>query len=567
LDIALLNNFDPMIYAQATFWKAEITYRKGNYREAAKGYDVFLSLSKAKETQEYATAFYNSGYADFKLKNYRSALNKFAEFQKNKTNSISDKMLSDAYNRMGDCYYMLPDLQNAYKQYNKVIEMNVYDVDYALYQRAMTEGGLQRPDAKIATLKLLESKYPKSPYLIESQYEIANTYYERGQSAEAAKEYSAFIEKNPRNLLTKSALLKLGSIYYNTEQDEKALDIFKSVVKNYPNSEESVTALKNIENIYTSNGNVSEFFTYVRDVSPAKVTISYQDSVTYKAASEKYFDRKFPEAEKGFDSYIQQFPEGTFITHAHFYLAECAVRRSDYQKALPAYEFVIKQQNEQFLTNALLNAAEIYFMNKEYNNALVYLNLIETQYMASLLPTQSLAVMLNKLRCYYGNNDYANAISSGESILKEEKASNEIKEEARTMIARSALALNNYELATTHFTVLSKQSKSEIASESMYNLAYIEFAKGNMDAAEKKIFEIIANISHDYWQAKSYILLGDIYVKKGNTFQAKYTYQSIVENYDGDDDLKQMATDKYNAIIEKENAVNEEQKEQDENNE
>jgi TolA-binding protein len=336
------------------------------------------------------------------------------------------------------------------------------------------------------------------------------------------------------------------------------LELFKTIIKNYPNTDESTAALKRIESIYTSNGNVEEFFTYVRGVSSVKITVSYQDSVTYKAASEKYFNRNFTDAEKGFDAYIEKFPQGAFITDAHFYLAECAARRSDYQKALPAYEFVIKQQDEQFLTTALLNAAEIYCLNKEYNNALTYLNVLEHR---ELLPTQNIAVMVNKLQCYYGNNDYANAISSGENILKEEKASNDDREQARAIIARSALALKDYNLAATHFTVLSKQSKSEIASEAMYNLAFIEFAKENMDAAEKKIFEIIANISHDYWQANSYVLLGDIYVKKGNTFQAKYTYQSIMENYDGDDDLKQIATDKYNAIIEKENAVNQGEKE------
>jgi len=555
-DIALLNNFDPAVYAQASFWKAEIAYRAGNYQEAAKRYDAYQSLQKARETQEFPMSFYNSGYAHFQLKNYKTALSKFTDFQKYKTNSADNKIVADAHNRMGDCYFMLSELQNAHNQYNQVIQLNMYDVDYALYQRAMTEGFLRQFDAKIATLKLLESKYPKSPYVTESQYEVANTHYAKGQNAEAIRGYTAFVEKNPRNPMAKSALLKLGSIYYNTEQDEKALEIFKSVVKNYPNTEEASIALKNIENIYTSNGNVEEFFTYIRSISSAKITVSYQDSVTYKSASEKYFNRNFADAEKGFDSYIKQFSEGTFIVNAQFYMAECAVRRSDYKKALPAYEFVIKRQDEQFLTTSLLNAAEIYVLNKEYNNALTYLEMLDHR---ELLPTQAIAVMVNKLNCYWGNRDYARATACGENILKEEKASNGDKEQARIIIARSALALKDYNLATTHFTALSKQGKSEIASEAMYNLAFIEYSKGNMEAAEKKIFEIIANISHDYWQANSYILLGDIYVKKGNTFQAKYTYQSIMENYEGED-LKQVATEKYNAIVAKENAGNKEQK-------
>jgi hypothetical protein len=60
--------------------------------------------------------------------------------------------------------------------------------------------------------------------------------------------------------------------------------------------------------------------------------------------------------------------------------------------------------------------------------------------------------------------------------------------------------------------------------------------------------------------------LGDIYLEKGNSFQAKHTYLSIIENYDGED-LKQIATEKYDKIIEKENAIEEEQKRQNQNDE
>ena len=70
----------------------------------------------------------------------------------------------------------------------------------------------------------------------------------------------------------------------------------------------------------------------------------------------------------------------------------------------------------------------------------------------------------------------------------------------------------------------------------------------------KTIFEILTNISNDYWLAKSYILLGDIYLQKGNSFQAKHTYMSIIENYDGED-LRQMAKEKYDAIIQQEEAL------------
>ncbi|MDR2409025.1 MAG: tetratricopeptide repeat protein [Bacteroidales bacterium] len=562
-DFAMTNNFDAIIYAQAIFWKAEIAYRKGDYSASQKGYSLFLSLTQAKFTEEYPMALYNGGYADFKSKQYRNALNKFLDFQKLEKLVKDKRIISDACNRTGDCYFMLSELNNAKAQYQKVIDQKLYDVDYALYQYAQSEGGLRQFDEKIKTMQVLEKTYPKSPYIVEAQYEIANTYFARGQNREAATAYQVFVTNNPRNPIAKTALLKLGSIYYNIEEDEKALEVFKSIVSNYPNSEEASIALKNIENIYTTNGNVDEFFVYVRGVSFANITTSYQDSVMYNSATEKYFNRKFSEAEKSFENYIHQFPEGVFIVNAHFYLAECALNNTDNKKALRGYEYVIQHENEHFLTTSLMNAANILYAQKEYDKALSYYRLLEQK---TILPTQKIEAMLGEALCYQEMNNYALAITIADALLKEEKASNDIKGTARAIIARSAMASENYDLAKTEYTALSKQNKSEIVSEALYALAYIEYKKGDLDHAEKKIFEVLTNISHDYWLAKSYILLGDIYLEKGNSFQAKHTYQSIIENYDGED-LKQIATDKYNKIIEKENAINQEQEKQNQQNE
>ena len=40
--------------------------------------------------------------------------------------------------------------------------------------------------------------------------------------------------------------------------------------------------------------------------------------------------------------------------------------------------------------------------------------------------------------------------------------------------------------------------------------------------------------SYEYWIAKTFILIADNYYAQGNSFQAKATLESIVQNYDGD---------------------------------
>ena len=40
--------------------------------------------------------------------------------------------------------------------------------------------------------------------------------------------------------------------------------------------------------------------------------------------------------------------------------------------------------------------------------------------------------------------------------------------------------------------------------------------------------------SYEYWVAKAFVLMADNYSALGNSFQAKATLESIIQNYDGD---------------------------------
>ena len=70
--------------------------------------------------------------------------------------------------------------------------------------------------------------------------------------------------------------------------------------------------------------------------------------------------------------------------------------------------------------------------------------------------------------------------------------------------------------------------------------------------AEKSAFEVINKSgSYDYWVTKSYILLGDIYFRQKDYFNAKATFQSIVDNSIVPE-FKKEAQEKLNRVIDEE---------------
>ncbi len=542
--------YDPKVYAQAMCWHAEACYQQQKYEDAVTGYSRFFATEGAPQIAEYAQAYYNAGYAHFKNRQYSHALQHFLNFEKIGGAKDNKRLEADADNRIGDCYFMLSDLKKAQQYYEKTIALGVYDVDYAMYQRAQALGNMDRYSEKIAVMDQLQKQYPQSDYAAGALLETADTYLSIGQNEKAAEIYKAYIDKYPNNTDTKGVMLKLGMVYFNAEDDANAMKIFKRIVQDYPRTKEASTALKNIENLYSISGNVEEFFAYVRNVSFANITVEAQDTITYNSAADKYFNKQFVEAENGFDAYIKKFPEGIFITHAHFYRAECLMRRSHLNDALADYEYVIAHPLDQFETIAMVNAADIQLKNKNYKTAIEYYRRLQAK---DLLPSYRQNTALGLMRAYYADSNFNSAVNMANVLLEMEKLSKELEEEARMTKARSSIQLKNWGVALNECNYLSRNSQSEYASEALYRLAEIEYLKGNLDAAEKKVFEILINIAYEYWSVKSYILLGDIYADKGNTFQAKHTYLSIVDNYEGEE-LRMVALNKYNAILAAEEA-------------
>ena len=73
------------------------------------------------------------------------------------------------------------------------------------------------------------------------------------------------------------------------------------------------------------------------------------------------------------------------------------------------------------------------------------------------------------------------------------------------------------------------------AVEAKYMVAKILFEQQKYKASLDTCFKLKNRYSsYEYLIAKTFILIADNYYAQGNTFQAKATLESIVENYEGD---------------------------------
>ncbi|MGM0407413.1 MAG: tetratricopeptide repeat protein [Bacteroidota bacterium] len=544
--------YNKAIYAQANYWKAEAYYQLDEYEKAVEGYNNFLLTSGAFQLDEYNLAHYNMGYAYFKLKDYANAIQwfrKYIGFIKNE----ESRTVADAYNRIGDSYFISRSYWVAIDYYDKAIQIDLLDKDYALFQRGFTLGLLNRPEKKINTLQQLLNEHPESAYIDDAIYEMAKSYLDQQNQDQALLKYQQIVNEYPSSSYIKKSLVQLGLIHYNKDQNEEALKYYQRVVAEFPGTAEATNALTGIKNIYVDMNDVDAYFAYVNSLGEfADISISEQDSLTYISAEKLYMNGNCEQSIIQFNNYLSKFNNGSFILNAHFYLAECYYKTGNSEKALQSYDFVIEKPRNTFTEQALLSAASINFNQKNYDKALEHFIQLED---IAELNSHLLESRKGQLRCYYQLNDYKNSVPAADKLMHTEKVSGELKREARYKKGKSLYKTNNFDLALDEFRIISEDVNSPEGAEAKYLISKIYFNDEQYDLAEHEIFDFASqNTSQEYWLAKAFILLSDVYIAKDDQFQAKHTLKSIIDNYnpEADDDIVEIAKGKYNQIIENE---------------
>ncbi len=549
-DKALENRYSNPITAGSRYWRAETLYRTGDYNAAISGFHQFLQSPGASTLSEFNDAYYNLGYSYFKLEDYTLAGNTFRKYLSAMQGRRTDKV-ADVYNRVGDSHFVAREYPEAVRNYQQAFDMKIYDADYALFQLAFCSG-LQRNQAgKIALLRSLTTSYPQSSLLDEAHFELGRTFEREGKYADAKKEYQAIIDKFKESTYYPKALLQMGLVNYNVGDFRNSLKYYQQVAENYGGTQEAQAALMGIKNCYIELNDVDAYFAYANNLGTGTmVTTSEQDSLTYLSA-ERLFMANDPNAATQLQSYLRQFPNGSFLLNARFYLGEALYNQGKYSESLDHYLYVSRQPVSAFSEQALSRASELLYNAHRYDEALDLFSRLET---ISNNQWNKIRAIAGTMRSNFMLEKYRNAIDDAARLTKAEKVSPELLREASYITAKSYYVLGNYDLAMAGLREASAETNTARGAEAKYLLADTYFRKQNVAAAEKEIMDFIdKGTSHQFWLAKSFILLSDIYVAKKDDFQAKHTLKSLLENYPvKEDGILDEAARKLAAIEERE---------------
>lgn len=532
--------------ARALYWKAEALYRVSDYNGSVSVYTEFLRTPGAFSLPEFSDAEYNLGYAYFKLEDYRSAASHFRNYINSNEGRRSEKM-ADAYNRVGDYYFLNTDYSLANQNYQKAFDMRIFEADYALYQIAFCQGLQRNLQAKTNSLEKLLDGFPNSDYVDDALFELGRANERLGNYSAAIENYRKIINNHPESSFYRKALLQLGLINFNNGDFNQALARYKEVVEEFPGTPEAQTALSGIRNSYVEMNNVDAYFAYTRQLGEGiNVTTSEQDSLTYMAAERLYMsedDRAVSQLEK----YLDQFPNGSFATNAHFYLAEYFYEQGNYSEAKEHYTYVARQPINVFSEQALSRASELTFNADQFAEALELFNKLEK---VANSKWNSLKAYTGQMRCNFELENYKSAIDAAQKVKNSDVVNEAWQREANFISGKSYYLTENQQAALDPLKSVATDTKLEQGSEAKFLVSEIYYNNGQKQKAEEEIMDFISKgTPYQFWLGKAFLLLADIYLDRDDDFQAKHTLRSLLENYSADNDgVKQRAREKMAAI-------------------
>ncbi|MBR5726613.1 MAG: tetratricopeptide repeat protein [Muribaculaceae bacterium] len=524
-----LGEQDKKVLNESRLWLAEAQYRTGNYKDAAKNQQDYVK-GASKGDDNYGIAQYNLGYSLYGQKKYAEAKTAFQNAIDSK--QLSNDLVADAYNRIGDTQYYARDFGGAQHSYDQASKLDKNSTgDYSMYQKGIMMGLNKQYAEEINQMDALVKAYPKSDLASQALLEKGNAQALLGKNKEALETYATLLKSYPKSVEARKGMLQTALVNKSINKEEAAIEAYKKIIRQYPTSDEAQAAAEDLKLIYADNGKLAEFTKFLSSVPNApKIDVNEVERLTFEAAEKTIIDTK-PSPDK-MKQYLKDYPAGAYTAKAHYYLARYHYGKGNYNEAMAELEESLKGGGDaSYAQDAIAMRSDIYSRQGNYEAALnSYKELAER---ASSDDNRILAQM-GALRVAKQMGNWSQVQQLAGTLLERGGLTDREEKEVTLDRGLSFAQMGNTKEAEAAFRALAKDANSEYGAQASYELSRMQYEMGNFKGAEQTVNELInAGTPHTYWLAKSFITLADASYKQGDVAQARDYLQSLKSSYPG----------------------------------
>jgi tetratricopeptide (TPR) repeat protein len=528
---------------QAKFWKAESNYQLEKpgteelYRELLNSSDNILRLK----------SLYSLGYLFYNQKDYKKAQGYFEEFRtKAKNESQLSQNYEDALVRLGDCFLANKEYAQALKSYDTALQINKTDKDYAMYQKGLTLKFLGRDSESKEVFEKFTKTYSSSRLIDDALFQNAVLEMDKSNYASAVSIFTDLLRKKPNSVLVPQVLLKRALSFSNIQNHDKAISDYKVIINKFGKTEFAEEALLGIRESLNATNRSEEFFEIAEQFKTSNPGGNSVQNLQFDSAKDLFYAEKYDKAIQSFQSYLKAYPTSTSASEANYLLAESYYFLGNKKEALKYYNEIIVSNQVEFLTKSAMRSGSINYDNQNYDDAIQ--NYLQV---AGSTSNQREVVLAQEglIKSYYFKGNYDKVIEFSTKVIQE--GGNTVlgaKNRAMLYKAKAHMQKKENAQAKTEFESVIALAKDVSGAEAKYFLGDMLNKQKQYDASIKSLQELANDFSDFvYWYERAFLLIADNYLAKDDSFMAKATLNSIIENSENKETIE-TAKQKLKAI-------------------
>ncbi|MCU0343201.1 MAG: tetratricopeptide repeat protein [Ignavibacterium sp.] len=522
-----LENSDPGFESQKlNFFLAENYFATGNYKSALNNYNSVSGTDQEINSQ----TLYGKAYSYFNLGDYENAAYHFADYIKKYP---KNKRLSDAKLRLADSYFGSKNYTAASKVYQELFsaDARLSTDPYARYQYAQALYKSGKTNEAITEFASIQEKFPNSEYAEVSLYTIGWIHFQRKEYKQSIAQYNNVIDKYPKTKLQPIIYYSIGDAQFNMEKYDSAIVNYEKVISLFPSSPYVFDAVTGIQFSYVAKGNPEKAVNFLDEFVSKNPSLSYADQLMFKKGEIYYSLRDYSKAKSEYQSFTSAYPKSKLVADGYFRIGQSAKNLDQKEEALFNFEKVLNGYKDSELAAAsVLEMGLIYRSSKNYDAAIsIYNRGISELKKSSKIPE----FKYNKGMTLLEKNNFQEAYSMFEEVVMYYPETI-FGDKSKFELALIDIAARRFVNADEYLTSLSENRSDDLGAKSQYYLGQSLYDQGRYEDAITALVRVRTVYSrYEEWLMRSYLLLGDCYVKKNDKRNAAEMYRAVLAKYSG----------------------------------
>lgn len=508
------------------FFLAENYFALSDFRNALIRYNA----ASGNDEQITSQTVYGKAYSYFNLGDYENSAYQFNEFIKRYP---GDERKNDARLRLADSYFGSRNFSAASKVYQELFtsDARLSSNPYARYQYAQALFKSGKPNDAIQEFTNIQEKFPQSEYADVSLYTVAWIYFQRGSYSESISRYNSVMQKYPKTSLEPILYYSIGDAYFNMGNYDSAIVNYEKVISRFPSSNYVFDAVNGIQSSYVAQGKTDKAISFLTEFTSKNPNLSYVDQLAFKRGEIFYSIRNYDQAKQAYKSFITYYGNSKLVPDAYYWIGKCAQNLGQNEEAIFNFERVLRNyKSSEFASSSVLEIGNIYRANKNFEGALnIYDEGISLLKNSPRIPE----FLFNKGTTLVEISRFQEAYSVFDEVAMYYPQTI-FADKSKFEMAVIEMAAGRYKNADNYFTELAEKRTDDVGAKAQYYYGLSLFEQGKFNEAITALVRVRTVFSrYDEWLTKSYLLLGDTYVKLNDKRNAAEMYRAVVAKHGG----------------------------------